>query len=160
LEVTSHEPLTDKQVLHFYELPKLPPLDSKDSNRDLWLKLFNAKTEEELTEIEKLEVPIMREALQAYRHVAASEAFILMERMRSKTRHDEAQALRNAQRQRDEHWQVVVAEKDTTIAEQGTTIAEKDTTIAEQGTALAEKDTTLAEQAALIAELLAQLANK
>ena len=150
LEVTSHEPLTDKQVLHFYELPKLPPLDSKDSNRDLWLKLFNAKTEEELTEIEKLEVPIMSEALQAYRHVAASDEFIRMERMRSKTRHDEAQALRNAERRRDERWQVVVAE---VIAERDTVIAEKDTTIAEQGTALAE-------QAALIAELLAQLANK
>ena len=26
LEVTTHEPLTDKMVLHFYELKKLPPL--------------------------------------------------------------------------------------------------------------------------------------
>jgi len=110
LETTTHEPLTDKQVLYFYELPKLPPLNSKDSGRDLWLKLFNAQTEEELAEIEKLGVPIMSEALQACRHVAASDEFIQMEKMRSKTKHDEAQAIRNAERRRDEHWQGVAAE--------------------------------------------------
>ena len=81
----------------------------------------------------------MSEALQAYRHVAASDEFVRLERVRSKARHDEAQALNNARRQEREHWQGVVAEKDT---------------------ALAEQSTTLAEQAALIAELQAQLGNK
>jgi predicted transposase/invertase (TIGR01784 family) len=116
LEVTTHKPLTDKMVLHFYELKKLPPLNNTDSSRDLWLKLFKAETEEELTKIEEMEVPIMSEAIGAYRHVAASPEFREIERMRSKARHDEAQALRNARRQereqRDEHWQNVVAEKD------------------------------------------------
>ena len=110
LEVTTHEPLTDKQALHFYELKKLPPLNSKDSGRDLWLKLFNAETEEELAEIEKMGVPIMSEALQAYRHVAASDEFIQIEKMRSKARHDEAQAICNAERRRDEHWKSVATE--------------------------------------------------
>ena len=109
LEVTNHEPLTDKMVLHFYELKKLPPLNNADSGRDLWLKLFKAETEEELTKIEEMGVPIMSEAIGAYRHVAASPEFREIERMRSKARHDEAQALMNAQRQRDEHWQGVVA---------------------------------------------------
>jgi len=120
LEVTTHEQLTDKQVSHYYELKKLPPLDNKDSGRDLWLKLFNAETEEELAEIEKLGVPIMSEALQAYRHVAASDKFIQMEKMRSKTRHDEAQALSNARRQgaADERkkLQGELADKDAEIA--------------------------------------------
>ena len=80
----------------------------------------------------------MNEAIMAYRHVAASDEFKLMERMRSKARHDEAQALYNAERKRDNHWQGIVAEKDT---------------------ALAEKDNVLAEQAALIAELQARLKN-
>jgi hypothetical protein len=40
-----------------------------------------------------------------------------MEKMRSKTRHDEAQALSNARRQEREHWQGVVAEKDAIISE-------------------------------------------
>jgi len=30
-------------ALHYYELPKLPPLNNADSGKDLWLKLFNAQ---------------------------------------------------------------------------------------------------------------------
>ena len=70
LEVECLEPLTDKQVLHFFELPKLSPLSSSDSGRDLWLKLFKARTEEELVQIDKMGVPEMTEAVKAYRHVA------------------------------------------------------------------------------------------
>ena len=103
-------------ILHFYELNKLPPLNKADSGRDLWLKLFKAETEEELTKIEDMGVPIMSEAIVAYRHVAASPELREAERIRSKARHDEAQALRNAERQRDEHWQSVVADKDAEIA--------------------------------------------
>lgn len=126
LEVTTHEPLTDKMVLHFYELPKLPPLDSADSGRDLWLKLFNAKTEEELTKIEEMGVQIMSEAIGAYRHVAASPEFREIERIRSKARHDEAQAIRNAERRRDEHWQGVVDEQAALIAELRTQLGRKE----------------------------------
>jgi predicted transposase/invertase (TIGR01784 family) len=100
LEVTTHEPLTDKQDLQFYELKKLPPLDKADSGKDLWLKLFKADTEEELTKIEEMGVQEMSEAIVAFRHVAASQEFREAERMRSKARHDEAQALRNAERKR------------------------------------------------------------
>ena len=120
LEVTSNEPLTDKMVLHFYELNKLPPLDSTDSGRDLWLKLFKAETEEELAKIEEMGVPVMREAIGAYRHVAASPGFREIERMRSKARHDEAQALKNAERRGEERgieierekWQGVATENE------------------------------------------------
>ena len=73
LEVTTHEPLTDKMSLHFYELKKMPPLDKADSGRDLWLKLFRADTEEELTKIEEMGVQIMSDAIGAFRHVAASK---------------------------------------------------------------------------------------
>ena len=112
LEVTRHTQLTDKMSLHYFELPKLPDSVTADSSRELWLKLFQAETEEEIAKIESLEVPIMSEAVKAFRHVAASSEFRERERLRSKARHDEAQALRNAQKQRDEHWQGVVAEKD------------------------------------------------
>jgi len=127
LEVKRHTPLSDKFCLHFYELPKLPPLEAADSDKELWLTLFNAKTEEDLEKIAKLEVPIMSEALRAYRHVAASDEFKERERMRSKARHDEAQALYNAERRgaerERENWQGVVAEKDTALAEQAALIA-------------------------------------
>jgi len=117
LEVTTHKPLTDKMILHYYELPKLPPLDNTDSGRDLWLQLFNAQTEEDLKKIEEMGVPVMSEAIAAYRHVAASDEFILKEKMRSKARHDEAQAIGNAERRRDAHWQGVVDEQAKRIAE-------------------------------------------
>jgi len=97
LEVKRHTPLSDKFCLHFFELKKLPPLASTDSGKELWLSLFNAKTEEDLAKIEAMEVPIMSTALQAYRHVAASDEFREIERVRSMARHDEAQALRNAE---------------------------------------------------------------
>jgi len=51
--------------------------------------------------------------------------FIQVEKMHSnKARHDETQAIRNAKRRRDGHWQGVVAEKDTTITEQAALISE------------------------------------
>jgi predicted transposase/invertase (TIGR01784 family) len=117
LEVTRHTPLTDKMILHYYELKKLPPLvGDEDNGRDLWLQLFNAQTEEDLAKIESMGVQVMSDAIVAYRNVAASSEFREVERMRSKARHDEAQALYNARKQRDEHWQGVVAEKDELIA--------------------------------------------
>jgi len=54
----------------------------------------------------------MSEAIVAYRHVAASPELREAERMRSKARHDEAQAIKNAERKRDEHWQGVAAENE------------------------------------------------
>jgi len=132
--------------LHFYELKKLPPLDSTDSSRDLWLKLFKADTEEELAKIEKMGVPVMNEAIEAYRHVAASPEFREIERMRSKARHDEAQALRNAERREREKWQGIVADKDTALANQ---VAENEELRAQ----LAE----LPKLRAQLAELLAQV---
>jgi len=55
LEVTRHEPLSDKMSLHFFELRKLPKTIKRDDRLKVWLSLFRAKTEEELQQIEKLE---------------------------------------------------------------------------------------------------------
>jgi predicted transposase/invertase (TIGR01784 family) len=98
-EVTRHTPLTDKFSLHFFELPKLPESVSADKGLELWLALFNAKTEEDLARIEELEVPIMNQTIEAYRNVAVSKDFQEAERMRSKARHDEAQALHHARQE-------------------------------------------------------------
>jgi len=63
-----------------------------------------------------MEVPIMNEAIVAYRHVAASPELREAERMRSKARHDEAQALKNAERRgaetEREKWQRLAAENE------------------------------------------------
>jgi hypothetical protein len=124
----------------------MPKVDSinPENEKDLWLALFNAETEEELEELSKSGGAVMGEAIQAYRGVTATEEFRSLELLRAKTRHDEAQALSNARKQgaiqerkqRDEHWQGVVAE------------------------VVAEKDAVLANKDALIAELQAQLNKK
>ena len=62
----------------------------------LWLTLFNAATEEDLARIEALEVPVMKEAIGAYRQVSATGEFREIERLRSRARHNEASALYHA----------------------------------------------------------------
>ena len=99
LEVTRHTPLTDRQVLHYFELPKLPAIVNADDGLKLWLSLFKAETEEDLAKIEALEVSVMQEAIGAYRHVAATDEFKEIERLRSLARHNEASALRHARDQ-------------------------------------------------------------
>ena len=100
LEVTRHTLLSDKLILHYYELPKLPATVTTDNVLELWLSLFRAKTEEDLSSIEALEVQEMSEAITAYRQITVTPEFHEMERLRSKARHDEAQALYNAERKR------------------------------------------------------------
>jgi len=73
----------------------------------------------------------------AYRHVAASDRFIQMEKVGSKARHDEAQAIGSAERRGEARgeirgeeranikWQGVVADKDARIAELLAQLGEK-----------------------------------
>ena len=96
LEVSRHTMLTDKMSLQFYELPKIPLEISAADHRLLWLSLFRADTEEEFSQISALGVPIMNKAIDAFNSITASSEFREMERLRSKARHDEAQALRYA----------------------------------------------------------------
>ena len=98
LEVTRHTPLTDRMALHYFELQKIPKTITADNGMELWLSLFKAKTEEELANIEALEVQEMKEAISAYRSITVTPEFLEAERLRSKARHDEAQALYNAER--------------------------------------------------------------
>jgi hypothetical protein len=65
-----------------------------------------------LKQIEALEVPVMEQALGAYRHITATDEFKEVERMRSRARHNEASALGHARREERKKWQGVVAEKD------------------------------------------------
>ena len=101
LEVTRHTLLSDKMGFHFFELPKLPDDVSQENMLLLWLSLFKADTEEELEKIKGMEVPVMSQAINAYYTITASSEFREKERLRAKARHDEAQALYNARKERD-----------------------------------------------------------
>ena len=154
LEVTRHTRLTDRMALHFFELPKLPKEVSADDELRLWLKLFAAKTEEELGQIEALGVPIMNQAIEAYRSITATEEFRTLERMRADARHNEAAALYNARREESEKWLKIVAKKDAAfaaaLAGKDAVLADKDAALA---AALADKDAVLADKDAEIARL-------
>ena len=121
LEVTSHEALTDKIVMHFFELPKLSDQLASSSGWQMWLKLINAKTEEDLAALEALGGSVMKRAIRAYRSVSASAEYAEIERLRHKANHDEAQAIGNAERRGEarerEKWQGVVDDKDALIAQ-------------------------------------------
>ena len=84
--------------MHFFEIPKLPQTVEADNILELWLSLFKAETEEDLARLEKLEVQEMSEAITAYRNITVTPEFQEAERLRSKARHDEAQALFGARR--------------------------------------------------------------
>ena len=98
MEVTRHTLLSDKMGFHFFELPKLPSDVGEDDMLLLWLSLFKAETEEELEKIKEMEVPVMSQAINAYYTITTSSEFREKERLRAKARHDEAQALYNADR--------------------------------------------------------------
>jgi len=76
----------------------------------------------------------MKQAIEAYRIVSVAPEFREMERMRSKARHDEAQALYHTRRETEKaerkKWQGVIADKNAEIADKNTVIAEKDAEIA------------------------------
>jgi predicted transposase/invertase (TIGR01784 family) len=134
LEVTRHTRLSDKLSLIFFELPKLPEIVAADDEQKLWLTLFRADTEEDFAKIEALGVPIMKQAINAYHSVVVSPEFKEFERLRDKARHDEAQALRNAERRGEqaerEKWQGVIADKDAALADKDAALADKDAEIA------------------------------
>ena len=97
LEVKRHELLTDKMSIHYFELTKLPDYVDANNELQMWLALFKANTEEELVKIENMEVPIMNQTIDAYRRLTVSPEFYEAQRLYYKARHDEAQALRNAE---------------------------------------------------------------
>ncbi|MDR2733238.1 MAG: Rpn family recombination-promoting nuclease/putative transposase [Spirochaetota bacterium] len=146
LETTRHELLTDKMRLCYFELLKLPKIIGADDELKLWLSLFKAKTEEDLQRIQALGVPIMEQAIEAYRHTKAMDEFKELERLRSRARHNEASALYHAERKAEqaerEKWQAVVAEKDAShaaaLAEKAAEIADKNAEIAELRSRLGE----------------------
>ncbi len=111
LEVTRHTLLSDKMGFHFFELPKLPDNVSQENMLLLWLSLFKADTEEELEKIKGMEVPVMSQAINAYYTITASSEFREKERLRARARHDEAQALYNAERKGKQKEKIEIAKK-------------------------------------------------
>jgi len=144
LDVESHNLLTDRCALHYYELCKLPKSLNIDNRKEMWLNLFNAKTEEEIANLDSLGVPIMSEAIYAFRQVSTSKELEDIEWLREKSVRDEAWRTGNAVRERDEHWQGVVTDlravKDAELAKKDAELAKKDAELAELKARLNENE--------------------
>jgi len=112
----------------------------------LWLTLFKARTEEELKRIEKMEEPIMGQAIGAYRRVTATKEFKELERLRERARYNEASAIDNAERKEREKWQGILADKDAAYT---AALADRD---AAYTAALADRDAENEQLRKLLAE--------
>jgi len=127
LELYRHQMLSDKLSLLFFEVQKLPKVIDVTNELELMLSLFRAKTEEELERLEALEVPVVTQAIRAYREVSVSSEFLELERLRFEARCNEASALGHARdeafREAEEKWWGVVADKDAVIADKDAEIA-------------------------------------
>jgi predicted transposase/invertase (TIGR01784 family) len=163
LESSRYSMLTERMSLIYYELPKLPKVINAEDELGLWLALFKAKTEEDLSKLEDLGGAIMKQAIEAYHEVSATDRFKEIERLRDKARVNEMYALKQARHEERAKWQEVIKEKDAVLAENVSALAEKDSALAEKDSALAKKDSALAEKdleneqlRKLIAELRAQ----
>jgi hypothetical protein len=127
--------------LRYFELVKLPEdVDAKDELL-LWLRLFKARTEEDLQQIEALGVPVMDQAIEAYKHITATDRFKEIERMRFLASCNEASALRHerevAEQAEREKWQAVVVKNEAELAEKNAALAEKKAELAEQAAEIA-----------------------
>jgi hypothetical protein len=123
LEVTCHELLSDKMAMHYFEVRKLPKDLNAENELELLLSLFRAKTEEELKQMEALNVPIVTQAIGAYREITVSPEFRELERLRRETLSNEAAALAAARREERSKWEGVLADKDAAIADKDAEIA-------------------------------------
>ena len=148
LEANRRELLSDRMLMLYFEVQKLPKDIDITNELELILSLFRAKTEEELKQLEELEVPIVTQAIGAYREIVVSPEFRELERLRADARHNEASALLNAQDQAEKaerrRWQTVVADKDAEIASKDAEIADKDAEIADKDAEIIGKDAEIA----------------
>jgi hypothetical protein len=120
LDIKRYTSLTDKISLHYFELTKIPKsFKVNDKRFNLWLSLFKAKTDDDINKIKQLGVPFMKEAIQAFQSVAATEEFQECERMRELALFNEVTALADAERKAteltDAKWQGVIAEKNAEL---------------------------------------------
>lgn len=100
LEKDRHELLSNKLVINFYELPKMPKKITENSDlMTLWLKLIDSESEEDLEMLESIKEPSITEAISFIRHMSADEKTRERARLEEKWAHDEASIIGTARRE-------------------------------------------------------------
>ena len=100
MEKNRHEVLTEKFVIHFFELPKLRGTEvNADDMMNLWLKLIDCESEEDLEMLERTNAAPIKEAAYFIRKMSADEKVKERARLEEKRLHDEASIIGTARRQ-------------------------------------------------------------
>ena len=95
----THEILTDKFAIHFFELKKVGK-NRTGKPMDDWINLINAETEEELMAIQQTTtIPEVKDTIVILRELSADEQLRRLAEMREKRLHDEASNLNGARRE-------------------------------------------------------------
>ena len=154
IEVNTHELLTDKMTLYYFELPKLKSF-SKSDELSLWLALFDANTEEDIENLLKLEVDFVSQAVQEYRSITADEKFREIQRKREMQINDEANALSYARKQESKKWEGIVAQKDEALLKKDEVLFKKDKVLLKKDEELLKRESEIE----LLLEEIKQLRN-
>ena len=90
--------LTNKMVIHFFELKKVKGAPDKNDRKKLWLRFLKADTKEEFAMLENIGGPAIEKAVQAIYTMSADEKKKEDIRMREKALHDQTSMLASAER--------------------------------------------------------------
>ena len=116
-EDDEHELMLKELEWHFFELPKLGKEINIDDELNLWLKLFDTNTEEDIKKLQELGVPFVQQVINSYRELTGDSEFLRLAWMREDAKRREAAALHHARETEREKWQVVVAEQAAALAD-------------------------------------------
>ena len=96
--------LTNKCAFFFFELNKLRNLKkdiSEFSQKELWLKLINSESREDLNMLKELNNPIMNEAVNVVSNMSSDPTVRELIRQREFAEHEEASRIKEAMEKRD-----------------------------------------------------------
>jgi len=88
------EVFSDKFSMHFFELKKISKKPT--SNREQWLQFINADSEEDFEMVEATSMPIIQKAVKVIYDMSEDTKIRELARLREKSLHDEASALKQA----------------------------------------------------------------
>ncbi|MCL2053557.1 MAG: Rpn family recombination-promoting nuclease/putative transposase [Oscillospiraceae bacterium] len=93
METNRHEVLTDKKVIHFFELGKIPSLENSKSNIELWLNLISADSEEKIEALESVPIVEIKKAIGEVKRLNRDPNFIRTTEARENAMREEMSAL-------------------------------------------------------------------
>ena len=95
-DVEHNNKLSDKMVLHFFELNKIPMNIEKNKRKELWLRFIKANSKEEFDMLESTNISGIQKGIQAVYKMSADERTRELIRMRENALHLEATLLEEA----------------------------------------------------------------